>query len=97
MATYIMLFRFTPEGIKNIKDSPARVKAAKKLFKDLGAEVTHFYTVMGRYDTVFILQAPDDETVARAALAVGALGNVQTETLRAFTEDEFAKIVAALP
>ncbi len=97
MATYIMLFNFTQQGIQNIKKGPARVEAAKQAFRDLGAEVKEFYLVMGRYDTVFIVEAPDDETIARAALTVGSLGNVRTETLRAYTEDEFKKIVAALP
>jgi len=97
MATYIMLFRFTQQGMQNIKESPARVEAAKRAFQAMGAKVKEFYSVMGRYDTVFILEAPDDETVARAALAVGSLGNVRTETLRAFTEDEYKKIVAGLP
>ena len=97
MATYIILFRFTQQGIQNIKESPARVEAAKKAFQEMGAQVKDFYSVMGRYDTVFIVEAPDDETIAKAALAVGSLGNVRTETLCAFTEDEFRKIVAALP
>ena len=97
MATYLMLFRFTQQGIQNIKESPARVEAAKKAFQEMGARVKEFYSVMGRYDTVFIVEAPDDETIAKAALAVGSLGNVRTETLRAFTEDEFRKIVAVLP
>lgn len=97
MATYIMLFSFTQKGIEYIKESPARVKAAKNLFRDLGAEVKAFYMVLGQYDTVFIVEAPDDETVAKAALAIGSLGNVRTETLRAFTEDEYQKIIAALP
>lgn len=97
MATYIMLFRFTQQGMQNIKDSPARVEAAKRVFQAMGAKVKEFYSVMGRYDTVFILEAPDDETVAKAAFAIGSLGNVRTETLRAFTEDEYKKIVAGLP
>ncbi len=97
MANYIILFRFTPQGIQNIKESPKRVADAKKLFKDMGAKVKQFYTVMGQYDTVFIVEAPDDETIAKATLALGSLGNVQTETLRAFTEDEYRKIVDALP
>ncbi len=55
------------------------------------------YLVMGQYDLVVILEAPDDQTVAEFGLALGALGNVQTETLRAFTEDEYSKIIAMLP
>lgn len=97
MATYLMLFRYTQQGIQNIKQSPARVEQAKKAFRDMGAEVKAFYLLMGQYDTVFVVEAPDDETIAKAALAVGSKGNVSTETLRAFTEDEFRKMVAALP
>jgi uncharacterized protein with GYD domain len=97
MATYMMLFRFTQQGLQNVKESPARVEAAKKAFQNLGASVKAFYALMGRYDTVFIVEAPDDETIAKAALAIGSMGNVHTETLRAFTEEEFRKIIAALP
>jgi len=97
MATYIMLFQFTQQGIQNIKESPTRVEAAKKAFRAIGAEVKEFYLVMGRYDTVFVLEAPDDDTAAKAALAIGSLGNVRTETLRAFTEDEYKRIIADLP
>jgi uncharacterized protein with GYD domain len=97
MANFIVLFRFTEQGVRKIKDSPARVEKAKELFKSLGAQVKSFYMVMGRYDTVFIVEAPDDETVAKAVMALASLGNVSTETLRAFTEDEYRKIVAALP
>ena len=97
MPTYLTLFRYTPQGIAHIKDSPARVEAAKQTFHALGAEVKAFYLVMGQYDTVFISEAPDDETMAKATLAVAAQGNVTTETLRAFTEEEFRTIVAAVP
>jgi uncharacterized protein with GYD domain len=96
MATYIMLFRFTEQGIKNIKESPARVEAAKLAVQDMGAEVKEFYLVMGQYDTVFVVEAPNGETIAKVALAIGSLGNVCSETLRAFTEDEYRRIIAAL-
>ena len=97
MATYLMLFRFTPQGMVHIQESPARVAAAKRAFQVLGAEVKAFYSLMGRYDTMFLVEAPDDATVAKAALALGALGNVHSETLRAFSEEEYRQIVAALP
>jgi len=97
MATYIILLRFTQQGIKNIKESPDRVDAAKQTFRAMGAEVKEFYSVMGKYDTVFVVEAPDDETIAKLTLAIGSLGNVRTETLRAFTEDEYRKIIADLP
>jgi uncharacterized protein with GYD domain len=97
MATYIVLSRYTQQGIEKIKDSPARLDAAKKAFRAMGAEIKEFYLTMGRYDFVVVVEAPDDETVAKLALATGSLGNVRTETLRAFPEDEFRKIIAALP
>jgi len=97
MATYIILLRFTQQGIKNIKESPDRVDAAKQTFRAMGAEVKEFYSVMGKYDTVLVVEAPDDETIAKLTLAIGSLGNVRTETLRAFTEDEYGKIIADLP
>ena len=97
MATYIILTNYTQKGIENIKDSPARLDAAKKAFKAMGAELKQWYLVMGQYDAVVVAEGPDDETVAKLALAIGSLGNVRTETLRAFTEDEYRKIIAALP
>ena len=97
MSKYIILFRFTQKGIENIKDSPARVEKAKKIFQDMNAKVEEFYALMGRYDTMFIVEAPDDETIVKAAATIGSLGNVQTETLRAFTEEEFRNIIEALP
>ena len=97
MATYITLLSFTQEGIENIKESPARLDAAKQAFRAMGAELKEFYLVMGQYDAVVVAEAPDDETVAKLALAIGSGGAVRTETLRAFTEDEYRKIIAALP
>ncbi len=97
MATYINLLRFTQQGIENIKESPARVETARKTYEQLGAKVKDFYCVMGQYDAVLIAEAPDDETMAKIQLALGSLGNVRSETLRAFTEDEYRRIVAALP
>ena len=97
MPTYISLVSFTQKGIESIKEGPARLDRAKQVFRAAGAEVKAFYLVMGRYDAVVVSEAPNDETVARLALTTGSMGNVRTETLRAFTEDEYRKIVAALP
>ena len=97
MATYISLLRFTKQGIENIKDSPARLEDAKKLFKSLGAELKEFYLVTGRYDAVVVTEGPDDETAAMLVLKIGSLGAVRTETMRAFPEKEYKKIVGAIP
>ena len=97
MAAYISLISFAQKGIENIKESPARLDAAKRFYKSMGAELKQFYLTLGRYDAVVIAEAPDDETAAKVALALGSAGNVRTETLRAFTEDEYKKIIDALP
>lgn len=97
MATYVTLVNFTKQGITNIKDSPARLDAAKEAFRAFGAELKQFYLAMGRYDIVIVSEAPNDEAVAKAALAIGSRGAVKTETLRAFNEDEYRDIIDALP
>jgi len=97
MPSYVMLFRFTEQGVRNIKDSPGRVEAAKKICRDLGGEVKHFYGLMGSYDTLFIMEAPSDEAAVKMAAAISIQGNVRTETLRAFTETEYRELLSALP
>ena len=97
MATYIILTRYTQQGVENIKKSPARLDVAKKMFQDMGAKLKEFYLVTGQYDIVVVAEAPDYETISKIALAIGSKGNVRTETFRAYTEDEYRKIIAALP
>lgn len=97
MATYITLVNYTPKGIETIKDSPRRLDTAKEAFQAYGGELKAFYLVLGRYDMVIVSEAPDDQAVAKAALAIGARGTVQTETLRAFNEDEYRDIIGAMP
>jgi len=96
MATYVSLVSFTPKGAESLKDGAARLDAAKEGLKALGGELKGWYMTMGQYDVVFIFEAPDDETAARGILALAAQGNVRTETMRAFAEDEYRKIIAAL-
>ena len=98
MATYIVFCGFREQGIRNIKESPARVEAARKIFEAAGAKVRDFYLVMGmdRFDTMLIVEAPDDEAIARASLKLGSLGNVRTDSHRAFSETEFSGIVSRL-
>jgi uncharacterized protein with GYD domain len=97
MPTYITLARWTQQGIEKVKESPARLDAFKNLVKSAGGEVKGFYMVTGRYDIVTITEAPNDDVVARIALATASKGGLRTETLRAFTEEEYRKIIAALP
>ena len=69
METALMLCRYTPLSMIHIQESPARVKAAKDAFQALGTEVKAFYSLMGRYDTMCLVEAPDEATMARAAMA----------------------------
>jgi uncharacterized protein with GYD domain len=91
------LINLTQQGIEKVKESPARLDAAKKVYEAVGAKLLQFYLVMGRYDIVTIGEAPDDKTAAKLALMIGSKGALRTETFRAFTEDEYRKIVAELP
>ena len=96
MPHYIALLRFTHEGITKIKESPTRVDAAKRAAEKVGGKVHAFYLTMGQHDAVIIAEFPSDEAVAKFCLSAGALGNVTTETLRAFTEAEYRNIIAAI-
>ncbi len=96
MPTYISLIKFTQKGAETMKDGPKRLDAAKQRFRAAGAEMKAFYLVMGEYDAVAISEAPNDEVVAKLAMASAALGSIRTQTCRAFTEDEYRKIAATL-
>lgn len=98
MATYLIQFGFTQKGVEKIKESPARVEAAKKTVRNLGGEVKAFYAILGsEFDTMFIIEAPNDQKVGEMVLAIAVLGYVRTRTLRLFSEDEFKAIIASLP
>ncbi|MDP6707354.1 MAG: GYD domain-containing protein [Alphaproteobacteria bacterium] len=96
MALYITLMNFTEQGIKNIKESPARVDAAREMMAGIGAELKAFYLTMGSYDAVAVTEAPSDEVAAKIALTVGAGGNARTLTMRAFDEAAYREIIAGL-
>ena len=97
MATFIVLNKYTHQGIAKIKESPARIDAVRKTGLTVGAQLKAWYLVLGRYDFVTVWEAPNDETMAKLNLAIGSTGNITTETLRAFTEDEFRQLVATMP
>ena len=97
MPMYVTLIRYTEQGIKTFKDLPSRLEETRKAGEAVGAKLVAFYLTMGQYDAVVVSEARDDETVATLALAAGGRGNVRTETLRAFTEDEAKKLATAVP
>lgn len=97
MFTYITLYRYTSQGIRAIKESPGRVEQARQTLEKAGAKLKAIYLTTGRYDLVAISEWPNEEMAMTFLLAQGAAGNVTTETLRAFDETAFKKIVAAIP
>ena len=96
MPTYITLLKWTQQGISRVSSSAKRLDAGRKAFKKAGVEMKQAYLTLGRYDMVCVMEAPDDETYATATLALASQGNVSTETLKAFTEDEYRKIIGSL-
>jgi uncharacterized protein with GYD domain len=96
MPSYIVLLKWTPQGIANVKDSPSRLDAGRKAFKKAGVKIKDTYLTMGRYDLMCVVEAPDDETFARSMLTLGSQGNVQTESLKAFSEADYRKIIDSI-
>ena len=96
MATYLMLLNWTDHGMRNIKESPKRMDAAKQLAKDLGGEIKTVFMTQGSFDLVFVAEMPNDEKVAGFVLKLGSLGNVRTTTLKAYSEDDYRKIIGGL-
>jgi uncharacterized protein with GYD domain len=96
MATFIALASFTDQGIRNIKQSPDRYEAFKTMAEKLGVTVKGIYYTVGSYDLVLITEGTD-EAITTALLKTGSLGNVRTQTLRAFSVDEIKKILSNLP
>ncbi|PWT99040.1 MAG: GYD family protein [Terriglobia bacterium] len=96
MPTYIALLKWTPQGLQTIRQSPSRLEAARKGFEAAGAKMKDFYMVTGQYDMIAIIETPDDITLAKVILSLGAQGNITTETCRAYTEDEYRKIVGGV-
>lgn len=97
MANYIILGRFSQQGAESIREFPARVDLWKQLSPQFGVQIKGLFLVMGQYDFVMMMEAPDDETMAQAMLSINLQGNYRTETLRAFSENELQEIIASLP
>jgi len=96
MATYIVLNSFTDQGVRSVKDTTKRADAVRELAKKFGVTAKEFYWTLGSYDVVAIYDAPDDASMTAFGLAVGAAGNVRTQTLRAFSRQEMNGVLAKL-
>ncbi len=97
MATYITLLNFTDQGIRSVKETTKRAEAFKALAKKGEVTVKDIYWTLGQYDLVAILEAADDERATAVGLSVGSLGNVRSQTLRAFSVEEIGRIIAKMP
>ena len=96
MATHIVLMKLTEQGIKDVKNAPARVDAAAKAIEAMGGKLTGFYFTLGEYDYISIIEGLTDEAGASFLLKLGSMGNVRTTTLKAFAKKDFAEIVKNL-
>jgi uncharacterized protein with GYD domain len=97
MSTYVILMNLTEQGVKGIKDAPARIEHAARGLEAAGGRMLAFYTVMGAYDYVAVVETPNDQVALAQLLALGMAGNVRTTTLRAFTVEELAGVLKKLP
>jgi len=96
MARYVSLIQFTDQGIRNIKDTVKRGDAAVAEAEKMGMKIIEEYWTMGAYDAVVLFDAPDDETMTAFACKVSSLGNVKTQTMRAFRREEMEGILAKI-
>jgi uncharacterized protein with GYD domain len=96
MATFIALGNFTDQGIRNVKDTVKRADAVKEAAQKAGVQMKEIMWTLGSYDMVVTFEAPDDAAMTAFALAIGAAGNVRTQTLRAFNRNEMAAILAKM-
>lgn len=97
MPRYVALIDWTDQGVRNFKDSVDRYEAASDQMEALNVRFTDIYWTLGTHDIVSVVDAPDDETLAAALLAVAGGGNIRTTTLRAFNRDEMRNIIAKTP
>ncbi len=97
METYILLLNFTDQGIRNVKDTAKRAETFKRIADKAGVKVKEVYWTLGQYDGVLIFEAPDEATATALGLSLGTLGNVRTQTLRAFSAEEIGRILSKMP
>jgi uncharacterized protein with GYD domain len=96
MPTYITLTQFTQQGAQHLKELPNAMENNREAFKKAGIELKSWYLTMGQYDIVTVFDAPNDDAAAKAMMALALQGNVRTQTMRAFSFDEFKKIAGSL-
>lgn len=96
MPTYLIHSQWTDQGMRNVKESAKRLDLGKKKLKEMGGEIKAFYLTTGPYDMLAVVDVPNDATLAAHLLWLGSQGNLRTQTVKAFTEEEFRTIVGKL-
>ncbi len=96
MPIYVMLAKWTDQGIRHVADSPARLDQARRALEEMGGHFTSLYMTLGEYDLVGAYEAPDDAVSARFMLLLGRQGNLRTTSLKAFPEEAFRQIILSL-
>ena len=97
MPQFVLLMNLTTKGLADLKGAPARIEAGVKALEAAGGKMVCFRATMGAYDYVMVAEGPSDEFAALMSMATAAQGYVTTQTLRAFTPEEFAGLVSRLP
>jgi uncharacterized protein with GYD domain len=97
MSTYVVLMKLSENGVKNVKNAPARIERTIRDFEAAGGRLLDFYVLMGHYDFICVVEGPSDEAIASFALQVSASGNVKTNLLKAYSREQFAEMVQNLP
>jgi uncharacterized protein with GYD domain len=93
MPNYVMLANWTDQGMRSIEDSPRRIDTARKSLEDMGGRFLSVYVTLGKYDLIITYDAPDDAVAARFTLLLGKLGNVRTESMKAYPEEAYRQII----
>jgi uncharacterized protein with GYD domain len=94
MPTYILLSKLTAQGVQTLKSNPDRLREVNSDVEELGAKVLHQWATLGPYDFVNVVEAPDNATIARVSVALGARGSANFQTLSALSIDEFLAAVS---
>ena len=94
---FIVTASWTDQGIRSVKEAPKRVQAVREAAKKMGIEFKHVFLTSGESDLLLIVEAANGDSVAKFAMASGALGNVRTRTVRGWTEAEMTKMISELP
>ena len=94
MANFVVLGNWTEQGIKNVQKAPERIKTTHKMIEKAGGKM-QLYMTMGKYDFVMVVEVPKDDDLAAILLCIGSMGNIRTTTMKAWTEEEAAKILTA--